>query len=874
MPVIRLNPNVDRTTLIHADWTHTAGFTTFYECISPDVLDNERVQHNGNYTGTKAEISFADISTTWNAYAVFSEVRCRAVRLSILASLLNPLSLLVASIGIEYPPPGAAATKVEATTIQHPGTVEVGASPGPDFLETISWLQGAWANFKDDGTEWSQSDLDAICLILEGWQASRVYSALAEVYLDLQALVAFGDPHYSGQQMGRFKKFTWRFNNRGEGFSQKRYYIKIYKDADFYFGINLDTDTNQFLSAVETSTNNWHDFSYKVGPRRIASMPPGTYWFAIKVARDFDGEDWWSPWINVKFEVPDLGVFTFTNPPATETTSTRPLVEWTSSVADRRWDYNEVRVYQTPLASDFDVDATDIDPYYQHVEGGDGLGTFINTSMENGTYIIYMRMYDQATGEWTDWASYEWTQNVAQPSAPGTTIVGHSDTSSVDVIATFYSGKLADNTVALQVHRDSVGYDEEVVRIIPNDVYDSHLNPLDGGLRPVGIRVPGENFAGIRLTNSTAYQPTTGLDVEVGVLKPDGWGTITGVRSLASRWDDLGGDFRSWDFQLLTDKKLYIRWSTAGTSGTVLSATSTAALPTFLAISEVYLRAQISFANPYTVKFWYSTNQGSTWTQLGADVVGGAATSIFDTTNHLYIDLGGNDGLLGNLGVLVFSHFKLRSSVGGTVVAGAEFTGPNTITANPTAMTAVGTNTSYFYQIFGSDYEPVHNVSMTYRARGVVYNTTNDELRYGAYSSQSVTLTNQTVWLKDLSDPTRNARFKANMAWHNRDTNKNRSQHHPLGRDLPVVFKSDGRGESFDYSFTCIGSAEVDNLISILNGGGTLKLTTPKRSWYVEVSGAWSQSDHIFDVRDGEEDARIITVPFVEVRSPDVPSIA
>ena len=872
MPIVSLNPDADRSGFVHADWTHTGGFATFWECIGP-AFDGERMSHNGNYTGTEAEISIENANDVWDAYASFSEVRCRAVRARLWTSLSNPLSLLVVNVGIEYNPL-VAATEVVETTIQHPGNTPLMTFDGPDFLELIYAIDGPWAEFKDDGTEWTRTDLAFMCLVFKGWQNSRVYTAAIDVILDLQALVNFGDPHFAGQQMGRFQRFSWRFNSRNEGFAQTKYHIKVYDEADFYFGIDPDVDTNQRVEALEESSNSWHDFHYKVGARLVPSFPPGTYYFCIKAARDFHGEDWWSPWVMIKFVIPDLGTSSITSPANPTTTSTRPEIEWTPSI-DRRVNYSEVRIFQMPLDDDFDVDTTEDTPYYEAKIYGDVTSDYIQKSMENGDYRLYLRSFDQETDEWGDWFEHEWTQNVAQPPAPGLTLAPSASTSSSAVIATFYSGKLADNTVALQVKREAEGYPEEVVRILPNDVYDEYMNALPDGLRPVGIRVPGEIFSGIRLPNSTGLQPTTGLDVEVGVYKPDGWGTISGARSLAARWDGLGGDFRSWDFQLLTDRKLYLRWSTLGTGASVVSATSTVALPAFFSISEVYLRAQLVFASNYTVKFWYSTDQGETWTQLGADVVGVGATSIFDTTTHLYVDLGGNEALLGNMGVLVFSHFRLRSSVGGTIVAGAEFTGANEITPNPsTNMTLVGANSSYFYQIFGTDYEPPHNVPITYKARGVVHNTTNDELRYGPYDTESTELDNDTVWLKDLSDPTRNARFLSNQAWLQRETPKYRSARRPIGRDLPVIYKGAGRGEQFEFSFTCIGQSVVDNLIEILDGGGTLKLTTPKKSWYVEVAGNWTQSDHIFDERDGESDARIITVPFIEVVSPDVPSIA
>jgi hypothetical protein len=875
MPLVTLQVNADRSGLIHADWTHTS-FSTYWENIvgggPAGLVIVDRIQHNGNYSGTEAEISVSDIGTIWDAYAAFSEVRCRAVRCSIWASLLNPLSLVVANVGIEYSP--GAATEVRETTIQHPGNTPVQVFDGLDFLETISSITGPWAEFKDDGSEWTRSDLNALCLVIKGWHSSRVYLGNIDVILDLQCLANFGEPHFTGQQIGKFQRFSWRFNSRGEGIPQKKYHIKIFKESDWVFGLNIDTATNQVLEALEESANNWHDFHYKVGGRLVPSLPPGDYHFCVKVARDFFLTDWWSPWINVAFTVPELGGKAITSPAASTTTTSRPTISWTPTVS-RRTNWSEIRVYRLPLPVDFNIDSNEIEPWWSIVAGANVVSQKVEKALENGNYRAYIRTFDQVTDEWGFWAEYNWTQSVTGPSAPALTVLPDASNSRVSVISTFYSGKQADKTVSFQVKRTANG-ETLPVRIMPNDVYDDKMLAIPDGLRPVGLRLPGEAFAGVRLPNSTGLQPTTGIDIEVGVLKPDGWATITGNRSLFARWDGLSGNFRSWDFQLLTDRKLFFRWSTAGTSGSIVSATSTIAMPEWFAISEMWLRVQLSLGSPWTCKFWYSSNQGGSWTQLGADVVGAGATSIFNTTSTGFVDIGGSEGLLADQGAIVVSHFRLRNSIGGTIVAGAEFTGPNEYVPNPSSnLVIAGTNTSYFYQLIGTDYEAPHNKSLLYSARGVVLNGASNELRYGSYALGSAfTLDNETVWLKDLSDSTRNARFLSNQAWLNRETNKFRSARQPLGRTLPIMYKSSGRGEKFEFSFTCIGAAAVDGLIEILDGGGTLQLTTPKRTWYVEVDGNWTQSDHLFDERDGELDARIITVPFIEVEAPDVPSIA
>lgn len=162
-----------------------------------------------------------------------------------------------------------------------------------------------------------------------------------------------------------------------------------------------------------------------------------------------------------------------------------------------------------------------------------------------------------------------------------------------------------------------------------------------------------------------------------------------------------------------------------------------------------------------------------------------------------------------------------------------------------------------------TDEECPFNRAVYYRAR--VSKNISDFTLYSDWSTvATTTLTVHQIWIKCSDDPSMNARFRTADSWLETEITKKRSPNHPLGRTLPVVTKSEGRGESGEITFT-LEDDEVDALIMLAESGHRLLLQMPKRQLYIEVSENYEMRDHLFDLRQGETDIRQITIPFIEV---------
>lgn len=126
----------------------------------------------------------------------------------------------------------------------------------------------------------------------------------------------------------------------------------------------------------------------------------------------------------------------------------------------------------------------------------------------------------------------------------------------------------------------------------------------------------------------------------------------------------------SWRFNVLTSGILRLAWSVDGS--TVLSADSTVA-PTIADGSALWVRVTLDVNNGAAGRdiTFYTSADGSTWTQLGAVVTQAGVTSIFSGTSAVVI--GSRDsGTLDRMTGRVFSA-EIRSGISGTIVASPNF---------------------------------------------------------------------------------------------------------------------------------------------------------------------------------------------------------
>lgn len=130
---------------------------------------------------------------------------------------------------------------------------------------------------------------------------------------------------------------------------------------------------------------------------------------------------------------------------------------------------------------------------------------------------------------------------------------------------------------------------------------------------------------------------------------------------------------RSYLLGVNTNGTFKLVWSTDGAAGTAVTVNSTVA-PTVSDFSTLWVRVTLDVDNGsggYTVIF-YTSSDGSTWTQLGASVVGGSTTSIFNGTAPLEVgafNVGANEILAG-----IIYRAQIYNGINGTLVFDADFT--------------------------------------------------------------------------------------------------------------------------------------------------------------------------------------------------------
>ncbi|MEU4804311.1 hypothetical protein [Actinosynnema sp. NPDC023587] len=187
-----------------------------------------------------------------------------------------------------------------------------------------------------------------------------------------------------------------------------------------------------------------------------------------------------------------------------------------------------------------------------------------------------------------------------------------------------------------------------------------------------GVEFPGQAY--LQLPGSSGNTATTpdaaALDIVGDIdirahIAADDW-TPAADSAIVAKFLTTGNQ-RSYSLLLSTAGALVLAFSTDGTA--VISKTSTANLSALAAGASAWVRATMDVdngASGYTVRFYTSTD-GTTWTQLGLDVVTATATSIHAGTAVL--ELGSRNG--GTTDLLAGKVFEaeVRTGIGGTAVA-------------------------------------------------------------------------------------------------------------------------------------------------------------------------------------------------------------
>lgn len=123
------------------------------------------------------------------------------------------------------------------------------------------------------------------------------------------------------------------------------------------------------------------------------------------------------------------------------------------------------------------------------------------------------------------------------------------------------------------------------------------------------------------------------------------------------------------------------------------------------------------------------------------------------------------------------------------------------------------------------------------------------------------------VWLKSVSDPTKNMMINL-TDWKIPFTKqKQRTTHMPLGADKPVVISGRRKSVNFPFNIYCQTEEIFEQVIELLDRDEALLLQLPKRQLWVNLAGDYVENQFTRD-KDGDTDDTVISGIFQEVRAP------
>ncbi|MFZ9922746.1 MAG: hypothetical protein ACO3E4_07535, partial [Candidatus Nanopelagicaceae bacterium] len=145
------------------------------------------------------------------------------------------------------------------------------------------------------------------------------------------------------------------------------------------------------------------------------------------------------------------------------------------------------------------------------------------------------------------------------------------------------------------------------------------------------VYLPGVASNYLSVPDANDLDITGDIDLRAYVAMDD-W-TPAGVREIIAKYSTALGNQRSYRLGLNTTGTLLLYWTTDGTSGTVITKESTTGIVAADG-ALLWVRATLDVDNGASgndVKFYTSTD-GSTWTQLGTTVTTAGTTSIYAGT--------------------------------------------------------------------------------------------------------------------------------------------------------------------------------------------------------------------------------------------------
>jgi hypothetical protein len=164
------------------------------------------------------------------------------------------------------------------------------------------------------------------------------------------------------------------------------------------------------------------------------------------------------------------------------------------------------------------------------------------------------------------------------------------------------------------------------------------------------------------------------------------------------------------------------------------------------------------------------------------------------------------------------------------------------------------------------DYEvPLH--------RTVYYRVVSVSLSLGTpvssvFATGNTLLDHNRVWIKDPLNPTRNNSFPVEDGWLEISHRRVRTPLEPLSRTKPVILRGTQKGDTFTVSVILLTRAVYDAFMVLVDSDTTFYIQSTKQSWYCELSGDVTESDHLWDDLHGEAEVWKASMPLIEVKEP------
>ena len=250
------------------------------------------------------------------------------------------------------------------------------------------------------------------------------------------------------------------------------------------------------------------------------------------------------------------------------------------------------------------------------------------------------------------------------------------------------SGGLQDGAAVVDPGECSFHLDNRAGRYSPRNP-ESDLYGLIGRNTPLRmsvtyptpyLRVPDVSGARARVASSSGLNIAGDIDVRIELaldrLPAQSSTTFAGTtQEIIGRYNATS-DARMWVLMINEWGGVRFRWSVDGTSGGNVEATSTVALP-FVSGHRVALRVALDVNNGssgHTAYFYTADSLAGPWVPLGQPVTGSGTTSI-NTSGSADLELADITAGLGfTRGAGAYFALELRSGIGGTVLASADFT--------------------------------------------------------------------------------------------------------------------------------------------------------------------------------------------------------